>query len=251
MGAFWAAVRHGKTSDMRSLRNFFASAAFGWTIALSAASAQPMLNGHPDFSGLWQCRTNCGNGVLLPRETMDMTAEGQRLYAIKKAGVDRGDPTIDTGLMCHPLGIPRLAMFGTFDILQKDDHLAIVGEWLGPAREIYFQNEHRKDYFPTFMGDSIARWDGNTLVIDTSNIDEETLVDSSGFPHSDELHFIERWTLSPDGNTITSAWTLTDPKIFRATFMRTVTYTRKNSKDERQRIVENVCQNVEVGGKLR
>ena len=216
-----------------------------------SVSAQPMMNGHPDFSGLWQCRTNCGNGVTLPRDQMQMTAEGQRLYAIKKAGVDRGDPAIDTGLMCHPLGIPRLAMFGTFDILQKDDHIAILGEWLGPGREIYFQNEHRKDYFPTFMGDSIGRWEGNTLVIDTNNIEEETLVDSSGFPHSDQLHFIERWTMSPDGNTITSAWTLTDPKIFGATFQRNVTYTRKNAKDEKQRIVENVCQNVEVGGKLR
>jgi hypothetical protein len=153
--------------------------------------------------------------------------------------------------MCHPLGIPRLAMFGTFDILQKPDHVAILGEWLGPGREIYFQDTHRKDYFPTFMGDSIAHWEGNTLVIDTNNIDEETLVDSSGFPHSDELHFVERWTLSPDGNTIRSDWTLTDPKIFKAVFQRTVTYTRKNSKDERQRIVENVCQNVEVGGKLK
>ena len=70
-------------------------------------------------------------------------------------------------------------------------------------------------------------------------------------PHSDELHFIERWTMSPDGKTITSAWTLTDPKIFKATFQRNVTYSRKDASDERQRVVENVCQNVEVGGKLR
>ena len=238
---------------MRSVKFEIRAACLALVLPLFAGStvAQPKLGGHPDFSGLWQCRTNCGNGVLLPRDKMDMTPEGQRLYAIKKAGVDSGDPTIDTGLMCHPLGIPRLAMFGTFDILQKDDHIAIVGEWLGPAREIYFQSQHRKDYFPTFMGDSIAHWDGDTLVIDTNNIDEETLVDSSGFPHSDELHFIERWTLSPDGKTITSAWTLMDPKIFRATFQRNVTYTRKDATDEKQRIVENVCQNVEVGGKLR
>jgi len=57
--------------------------------------------------------------------------------------------------------------------------------------------------------------------------------------------------MSAYGNTIRSDWTLTDPKIFKAVFQRTVTYTRKNSKDERQRIVENVCQNVEVGCKLK
>ena len=232
---------------------FGSSACAALSVALLAGSgnAQPTSGGHPDFSGLWQCRTNCGNGVVLPHDKLDITPVGQKLYAEKKAGVDRGDPAIDTGLMCHPLGIPRLAMFGTFDILQKDDHVAVLGEWLGPGREIYFANQHRKDYFPTFMGDSIARWEGNTLVIDTTDIDEETLVDSSGFPHSDQLHFMERWTLSPDGKTITSAWTLTDPKIFKATFQRNVTYTRKDATDEKQRIVENVCQNVEVGGKLR
>jgi hypothetical protein len=228
-----------------------ACATLSCSLLVSGAGAQPMLNGHPDFSGLWQCRTNCGNGTLLPYDQLGITPEGRRLYAIKKAGVDRGDPAVDTGLMCHPLGVPRLAMFGTFDILQKDDHVAILGEWLGPGREIYFQNQHRKGYFPTFMGDSIARWEGNTLVIDTTNIDEETLVDSSGFPHSDELHFIERWTMSPDGKTITSAWTLTDPKIFTNTFTRNVVYTRKDASEERQRIVENVCQNVEIGGKLK
>jgi hypothetical protein len=221
------------------------------SLLASGASGQPMMEGHPDFSGLWQCRTNCGNGTLLPYDKLDITPEGRRLYATKKAGVDKGDPAIDTGLMCHPLGLPRLAMFGTFDILQKPDHIAILGEWLGPGREIYYQDQHRKDYFPTFMGDSIAHWEGNTLVIDTTNIDEETLVDSSGFPHSDQLHFVERWTMSPDGNTVTSAWTITDPKIFKAPFQRNVVYTRKNAKDEKQRIVENVCQNVEVGGKLR
>ena len=216
----------------------------------NSAVAQPMLNGHPDFSGLWACRTNCGNGTLLPYAELGITPEGQKLYAEQKAGVDRGDPNVDTGLMCHPLGLPRLAMFGTFDILQKDDHIAMLGEWLGPGREIYFQNEHRKDYFPTFMGDSIARWEGNTLVIDTNNIITETFLDSSGFPHSEDFHMIERWTLSPDGNTITSVWTLPDPKIFRNPFTRTVVYRRKDSKDEKQRIVENVCINVEVGGKL-
>jgi hypothetical protein len=237
------------------LQNFIlggvAFSALTGSLLLSGASAQPMMEGHPDFSGLWQCRTNCGNGTLLPYDRLDITPEGRQLYAMKKAGVDKGDPAIDTGLMCHPLGLPRLAMFGTFDILQKPDHIAILGEWLGPGREIYYQDQHRKDYFPTFMGDSIAHWEANTLVIDTTNIDEETLVDSSGFPHSDQLHFIERWTMSPDGNTITSAWTITDPKIFKAAFQRNVVYTRKNAKDEKQRIVENVCQNVEVGGKLR
>src|SRR4029077_1000316 len=116
-------------------------------------------------------------------------------------------------------------------------------------RLIYFDTKHRKGYFPSFMGDAIAKWDGNTLVIDSENFDEETMLDSSGFPHSDQLHMEERWTLSPDGKTITSQWTLTDPKIFKVPYHKTVVYARKNFDDEKQRVTENVCRNIEVGGK--
>jgi hypothetical protein len=216
-----------------------------WT---SDSMAQPAAPGPADFGGLWQCRTGCGNGVLIPADKLQMTSEGRRLYAEQKAGVDRGDPKIDTALQCHPVGIPRLAMFGTFEILQSKNALAVVGEWLGPARLIYFTNQHRKDYFPTFMGDAIGQWDGNTLVIDSTNFDTETFLDSSGFPHSDEFHFVERWSLSPDGNTIRSDWTMEDPKIFAGQYKKTVTYQRKNFLDETQRVTENVCQNLESGG---
>lgn len=231
------------------LRKIMLAGAACVALLAGAAGAQTATESHPDFSGLWQCRVSCGNGVLIPRDQVQMTPEGQRLYAIKKAGVDSGDPAYDTGLQCHPLGIPRLAMFGTFEILQSREAVGVIGEWLGPARLIYFDTKHRGGYFPSFMGDSVAKWDGNTLVIDTINFDEETLLDSSGFPHSDQLHMQERWTLSPDGKTINSQWTLEDPKIFKVPYKKTVVYARKNFADEKQRVTENVCQNIEVGGK--
>ena len=197
-------------------RNIALGGALGVALLLAdGAFAQQAADGKPDFSGLWQCRTGCGNGVLIPVDKLQITPEAQKLYAEQKAGVDRGDPNVDTALQCHPLGVPRLAMFGTFQILQTKEALAVVGEWLGPARLIYFTNQHRKDYFPTFMGDAIGSWEGNTLVVDSTNFETETFLDSSGFPHSDAFHFIERWTLSPDGKTITSQWTMDDPKTFK------------------------------------
>ena len=233
----------------RILLGSVACAALTGSLFVGGAGAQTAAQNHPDFSGLWQCRTGCGNNVLIPRNQVQMTPEGEKLYAEKKAGVDSGDPAFDTALQCHPLGIPRLAMFGTFEIMVSKEAIGVVGEWLGPARLIYFADKHRKDYFPTFMGDAIAKWDGNTLVIDSVNFDEETLLDSSGFPHSDQLHMEERWTLSPDGKTVTSQWTLEDPKIFKVPYHKTVVYARKNFDDEKQRVTENVCRNIEVGGK--
>ena len=82
------------------------------------------------------------------------------------------------------------------------------------------------------------------------NIDEQTFLDSSGFPHSDQLHFVERWTLSADGNSITSDWTIEDPKMFNLPYTKQVEYLRKDATDETQRVAEYVCQNLEDGGRI-
>ncbi len=222
-----------------------ASAALIADIAASAAQTV-----QTDFSGLWRCARNCGNGQLIPWQTLEITEEGRRLYAINEAGVRRGDSTIDTVLACRPVGIPRLAMFGTFEIFQRDDAIGIIGEWSGPARVLRFADRHRENMYPTFMGDPIAHWEGDTLVTDTVNIDEQTFLDSSGFPHSDQLRFVERWALSEDGNSILSDWTIEDPKIFNLPFTKQVEYVRKDGSDETQRVAEYVCQNLEDGGRI-
>jgi len=218
--------------------------------ALPAAGAQAAEGAPVDFSGLWRCAQNCGNGQLIPWETLDMTPEGTARFDYNRAGVDAGDSSIDTVLACRPVGIPRLAMFGTFEIFQRHDAVGIIGEWSGPARVAYFTDRHRENLYPTFMGDPIAHWEGETLVIETVNIDEQTFLDSSGFPHSDALRFTERWNLSDDGNTITSDWTIEDPKIFSRTFTKQVVYERKDASDETQRVAEYVCQNLEHEGRI-
>nr|TFG55493.1 MAG: hypothetical protein E4H34_00375 [Hyphomicrobiales bacterium] len=217
---------------------------------VSAAAALAAEGVHPDFNGLWRCARNCGNGELIPWQTLEITEEGRARYEYNSAGVQRGDPTIDTVLACRPVGIPRLAMFGTFEIFQRDDAIGIIGEWSGPPRVIRFAEHHRDNFYPTFMGDPIAHWEGDTLVVETVNIDEQTFLDSSGFPHSDQLRFVERWTLSDDGNSILSDWTIEDPKIFNLPFTKQVEYVRKDESDETQRVAEYVCQNLEEGGRI-
>jgi len=64
-----------------------------------------------------------------------------------------------------------------------------------------------------WMGDSRGRWEGNTLVVDVTNFNEETWIDSHGSFHSDALHVVERWTpAGPD--RIDYSVTLEDPKVF-------------------------------------
>src|SRR2546423_1165223 len=151
MAVFLAAVDHrnrcthtipGRSLAVRFRKMILSGAAYAalsGALLAGSASAQTAADSHPDFSGLWVCRVSCGNNVLIPRDQVQMTPEGQRLYAVKKAGVDSGDPAYDTGLQCHPLGIPRLAMFGTFQILQTKEAVGGIGGWLGSPPPVLFR----------------------------------------------------------------------------------------------------------------
>jgi hypothetical protein len=94
--------------------------------------------------------------------------------------------------------------------------VAIVYEYLHYTRFIYTDG---KDSHPDpnvidfWMGHSLGRWDGNSLVVDTTNFNGQTWFDRAGNFHSDALHVVERYTrTSPD--VITYEVTIEDPKVF-------------------------------------
>ena len=74
------------------------------------------------------------------------------------------------------------------------------------------------------MGDSIAKWDGDTLVVDTIGLNDKTWLNGQGVPHSDQLHVIERYR-RPDLGHLQVEITLDDAKAFTKTHTFTRTYT--------------------------
>ena len=71
---------------------------------------------------------------------------------------------------------------------------------------------HRDDVEPTWNGDAVGRWEGDTLVVDVTNIIDESWLGADGWFHSDALHVVERFRR--DGNTLTYSATVEDPKMF-------------------------------------
>jgi hypothetical protein len=71
---------------------------------------------------------------------------------------------------------------------------------------------HRDDVEPTWNGDAIGRWTGDTLVVDVTNIIDESWLGADGWFHSDALHVVERFRR--DGDTLTYSATVEDPKMF-------------------------------------
>jgi hypothetical protein len=75
-------------------------------------------------------------------------------------------------------------------------------------------------------GHSIGRWEGDTLVVDTTHISSGTFM-NNGFNHSDALHMVERFRLSPDGSTLWLTQTYDDPQVFSGLAARYMAWTRR------------------------
>jgi hypothetical protein len=100
-------------------------------------------------------------------------------------------------------------------IIQAPKVFAMAGEFAHQYRVIPTDNSpHIGDSIRLLMGDSRGHWEGNTLVVDTTNLTDWTWLSISGHFHSDALHVTERFTLV-DANTILYETTLADPKVFR------------------------------------
>jgi hypothetical protein len=171
----------------------------------------------------------------------ELTPEGQAAFDRNKAGIAASDPEIDTALRCEPQGVPRMLSPGPlpFVVMQAPTLMGVVSEAFAQPRLIFFATEHRKGYWPTYMGDSIAHWEGNALVIDTVNFIPTTFLDMRGLPHSDALHVTERMQLFDDGKTLQDQVTIDDPKYFKKPFTLTHQYARRDD----IKIVETVCLN--------
>jgi len=190
-------------------------------------------SGKPDFSGIWQT-LNTANWDLQAHAARRgaVVALGAAFSIPPGPGVVEGDEipylpgalatkrenaenwlTRDPEIRCFMPGIPRMIyMPFPFQIVQGTDHVLMASEFASASRTIRFSTKE-KSPAPAWMGWSVARWEGDTLVIDVTDQVEDTWFDRAGNFHSDALHVVERYSFS-DRNTINYEATIEDPKVF-------------------------------------
>ena len=110
-------------------------------------------------------------------------------------------------------GVPRATyMPYPFQIVQSASQLLITYEYAGAVRDI-----HLKDPGPapvdSWMGQSVAKWYGDTLVVDVTGLNDQTWFDRAGNFHSDALHVVERYTRT-SADVISYEATIEDPNVF-------------------------------------
>ena len=112
----------------------------------------------------------------------------------------------------------------TFDqhmnrIEQKEDAIILTYGFMDIVRTIHLEmDSHPDDIVASRGGHSIGKWDGDTLVVDTVGFSEGYLDGRDGVKHSDQLHVVERFSLSEDGNSLIRTYSGEDPLYLTATF---------------------------------
>jgi hypothetical protein len=173
------------------------------------------LDGKVDLTGYWipshspENRPVGNIGKDYPGYKLPFTPAGE---AAHKYNVER---TIDPEALCIVGGVPRHNASGlAFEIVQGRDHSVFL-YWYTTYRLIPFNgSKHTDDPDPSFFGEEVGSWDGDTFVIDSIGFKEErTWADENADPHSDQLHLVEHWT-RPDLGHLHLEETIYDPKYY-------------------------------------
>ena len=193
-----------------------------------------------DLQGIWQAKGSADvdlekfvlpSGARIPYRT-DALAK-------RKDNFEHRD-TSDTAKKCYLPGVPRITLLPMpFQIFQSGNYVAIVYQYAHAYRTVYLDDTKHLDGIDFWMGDSRGHWEGDTLVVDVTDFNDQTWLDAVGDYHSDALHVVERYTRTgPD--TIAYEATIEDPKVFTQAWKIRVPLERNSTKNAR--LMEYECQ---------
>jgi hypothetical protein len=230
------------------------------------ASAPRAADGKPDLTGTWHVQSEpleikrqklgpppkVGSAIGMGPETTSMYAfdvlldyqpgeivmaqEAQALY-------ERRKKEFGPLAYCQPGGIPTSTLLSeAFKIVQAPGLTLIIHELDGFPRQIYTDGRAlpKKIEFPSWLGYSVGRWEGDTFVVDTIGFNDKSWLDARGHPHTEELHITERYRRR-DVAHLDVETTFSDPKYYSKPFSFKVTHLLEVDSD----IVEYICNEAE------
>ncbi len=186
-------------------------------------------DGKPSLSGVWNSPNMGDMGGPLPLQPW-----AQKVAEERKKNNEKDDPEAK----CLPGGVPRISPY-PMKIVQTPDLIVMLFEGnVHSYRQFFLDGRgHDKTLDPSFMGESIAHWDGDTLAVDTVNFNDRTWLSSgSAAPHTEQLHVTERYRRPSFGNMEVDI-TLEDP----GAFTKPHTFKRLHTLDTEWEIHEYVC----------
>jgi hypothetical protein len=139
---------------------------------------------------------------------------------------------------CKQAGVPAYWLAGgPFFFIQTPKEVLIVEEGDRHARRVYMDVPHSKNPKSSWFGESVGRYEGETLVVDTIGFNTKTFVDNYRTPHSDKLHVVERFRMIEGGKTLEVQMTVEDPETFNAPWQAIRRYNKTEAT-----LGEQICQ---------
>jgi hypothetical protein len=181
---------------------------------VSVAEAQ-----HPDFTGLWETYRDASQGRASggARPSLPLTEEGRR--RVEEYGALAGPTRLNGATFCAAYGVPAMmSLPGSYplEFIQKADQLTIIFEVNNETRRIYIGDRQLEPErrLPSRAGYSAGRWEGNTLVIKTTDLTDG--LDQPANPYSEQATIDERFSLEEVNGTkvLTYQATITDPVYY-------------------------------------
>lgn len=209
-------------------------------------------DGKPDLNGVWQVintanwnlqthNAKAGSVAILGAQGAEPgglgVVDGEEIPYLPDALVKRKENykkrnVDDPEIKCFLPGVPRATyMPFPFQISQSSNSILIAYEYASATRTVYMKNAPNSPV-DFWMGHSKGKWQGDTLVIDVTSLNEQTWFDRSGNFHSDQLHVVEKYTpVNP--NLINYEATITDPKVFSRPWKISMPIYRRMEKNAR------------------
>jgi hypothetical protein len=236
-----------------------------FTLAASAQAA------NPELAGTWRIERPVFAARTAEGKSPPLRPEAAKLYAERQAARKAGDTSFDSATWCASVGLPRMLFIDApFEIVVRDSYIAFLHEWNWWARVVYLESAlagigsapppgigappgpgtpprsgPRGNAGPPPsnglepsgpMGLSKGKWEGDTLVVDTDQLSNLTLLDGAGLPRSRNLKLNERVHLR-SRNVLEDRIRIDDPEVFTQPWEMVVTYRRQRQAT----IAEDVC----------
>ncbi len=224
-----------------------ASPSLTYAQAAGTAASSPT----PDLSGVWNMKGSPATRYLsysLTKDEPPMTPWAEERFQAAKPSFgpravedsnDPVNPTTISAVGCFPPGVPRIYLQPfPMEIIQTPGRVIMLFEFSHFVRQIFTDGrKHNTDLGPTWMGDSIGHWEGDTLVVDTVGFNDKTWLDRGGHPHSTQLHVVERLR-RVEQNILQNDLTIEDPIAYSKPWSAQLTFQLRPTWN----ITEMVCE---------
>jgi hypothetical protein len=226
-GLIYVALTAGAAAQQHASPPDFSSNHVGWLtfnvdFSIVAGGTSPLHDdpAHPRIGNQEAARTGKQPTYFVADLTSATVLKPWVVERMKKdnAEVLAGKFAFTPHSFCMPAGVPGFHLYGFQPLffVQTPKEVIMIYSNDQQVRHVYLDVPHSANLKPSWYGESVGRYEGDTLVVDTIGLNDKTFVDNFRTPHTEKLHVVERFKLVDDGKSMQVNITFDDPDAFNA-----------------------------------